>query len=169
MATKSGLGARSRDMEPFRAFRNQIDSYFEDWFGRNMSGVLAPRIDVTESNNEVLLSTELPGVEQKDIDISLVGDRLTIKGEKRSEHEDKKNEQGRVVHRIERSYGAFERTVTLPYTAEPGLISAEFQDGVLRIRVRKPHDAKQHAEAHKIEVRGPGGGSAPAKEVPPGM
>jgi HSP20 family protein len=99
------------------------------------------------------LTVELPGVDEKDIDVSLVGDQLTIKGEKKSEHEDKKDEAGRVYHRVERSYGAFQRTMTVPYRIDPDQVSAEFKDGVLKIHLPKPADAIGQSKARKIEVR----------------
>jgi len=88
----------------------------------------------TKAKKAVTLTAELPGVTEKDIDVSLVGDQLTIKGEKRSEHEEKKEMEGHVVHRTERSYGAFQRTITVPYKG-PILnqVSADVKDGVLRI------------------------------------
>jgi HSP20 family molecular chaperone IbpA len=82
-------------------------------------GILAPRIDVAEDGQSVTLTAELPGVSENDIDVSIVGDQLTIKGEKRSEHEDKKESEGFAVHRRERSYGAFQRTITIPYQIDP--------------------------------------------------
>jgi HSP20 family protein len=154
MASKSWLPSpRNRDIEPFRAFKTQLDSYFEDWFGRSIGGVLAPRMDVAETDTEVVLTAELPGVEEKDIEVSLVGDRLTIKGEKKSEQMDQQDQNGRVIHRMERSYGSFQRTMTVPYAVDPGRVSAEFRDGVLKIRLPKPEDAQRQLEAHKIEVK----------------
>ena len=82
-------GERSGDVEHFRGFKNQVDSLFEDWFGRSMGGVLAPRLDVTEEDKAVTITAELPGVKENEIEVSLVGDQLTLKGEKRSEHESK--------------------------------------------------------------------------------
>ena len=157
-------GERNRDVEHFRGFKTQIDTLFEDWFGRSMGGVLAPRVDVAEDEKAVTLTAELPGVNEKDIDVSLVGDQLTIKGEKRSEHEEKKDVEGHVVHRTERSYGAFQRTITLPYQIDPNQVSADFKDGVLRITLPKPPDAIAQKEGQKIEVnkRGFGGGPTPA-------
>jgi hypothetical protein len=73
----------------------------------------------------------LPGVNEKEIEVSLVGDQLTIKGEKRSDHDEKKEAEGRTVHRTERSYGAFQRTLTVPYQVDAGQVSAQFRDGVL--------------------------------------
>jgi HSP20 family protein len=159
-------GDRTRDVEHFRGFKTQVDTLFEDWFGRSMGGVLAPRLDVAEDERAVTLTAELPGVNEKDIDVSLVGDQLTIKGEKRSEHEEKKELEGHAVHRTERSYGAFQRTITVPYKVDANQVSADFKDGVLRITLPKPPDAIAQKEGQKIEVnkpsRGFGGGPAPA-------
>src|SRR5436309_9972278 len=102
MAGKSWFpawGDRNRDVEHFRGFKTQIDSLFEDWFGRSTGGVLAPSVDVAEDEKAVTLSAELPGVDEKDIDVSLVDDQLTIRGEKRSEHNEKKEEEGLTLHR----------------------------------------------------------------------
>ena len=134
-------GDRQRDVEHFRGFKSQIDSMFEDWFGRSMGGVLAPRVDIAEDDTAVTLTAELPGVKEADIEVSLVGDQLSIKGEKRSEHDEKKDMEGRTVHRMERSYGAFQRTLTLPYQVDPAQVSAQFRDGVLTISLPKPPDA----------------------------
>src|SRR6476619_593003 len=81
MAKKSWLpvwGERNRDVEHFGRFKSQVDSLFEDWFGRSMGGVLAPRMDVAEDEKAVTLTAELPGVKESDIEVSLVGDQLTI-------------------------------------------------------------------------------------------
>ena len=100
MANKSWLlwGDRNRNVD-FGRFKGQVDSLFEDWFGRTMGGVLAPRMDVAEDEEAVTLTAELPGVKENDIEVSLVGDQLTIKGEKRSEHDEKKEMGGRITAR----------------------------------------------------------------------
>jgi len=155
MANKSWFptwGERHRDVEHFRGFKNQIDSLFEDWFGRSMGGVLAPRVDIAEDDRAVTLTAELPGVKQADIEVSLVGDQLSIKGEKRSEHDESKEMEGRTVHRMERSYGAFQRTLTLPYQVDPAQVSAQFRDGVLTISLPKPPDAVTQKQGRKIEI-----------------
>jgi HSP20 family protein len=160
MANKSWFpvwGERGRDVEHFRGFKNQIDSLFEDWFGRSMGGVLAPRVDVTEDDKAVTLTAELPGVRESDIEVSLVGDQLTLRGEKRSEHETKKESEGGggALHRMERSYGAFQRTITVPYRVDPSQVSAQFRDGVLTITLPKPADATAQRQGHKIEINKP--------------
>jgi HSP20 family protein len=144
-----------RDLDPFfRGFRTQLDTLFEDWFGRSMGGALAPRVDVSETGKEMTLKVELPGVDEKDIDISLSGNQLTIKGEKKSEHEEKKDsEEGRVFHRVERSFGAFQRTMTIPFDVEPDKVSADFKDGVLTVTLPKPEGAGEQPETRRIQVR----------------
>ena len=145
-----------RELDPFfRGFRTQLDSLFEDWFGRSMGGTLAPRVDVSETAQDVTLKVELPGVDEKDIDVSLSGNQLTIKGEKKSEHEEKQDGEngGRLFHRVERSFGAFQRTMTVPFDVEPGKVSADFKDGVLTIKLPKPADAAKQPQSHRIEVK----------------
>lgn len=157
-------GERSRDAEQFRGFKTQIDSLFEDWFGRSMGGVLAPRLDVAEDEKAVIVTAELPGVRDTDLEVSLVRDELTIKGEKRSEHDEKKEVEGHTLHRTERSYGAFQRTITVPYEIDPEHVSAQFKEGVLTVTLPKPPDALAQKQGRKIEVNkaGPGvGGPGP--------
>src|SRR5262249_727400 len=101
MANKSWFpswGEGQQDVDHFRGFKSQIDWLFEDWFGRSIGGVLAPRVDVAEDGNAVTVTAELPGVKEGDIEVALVGDRLSIKGEKRSEHTET-GEAGRL-HRM---------------------------------------------------------------------
>lgn len=162
MPNKSWLPAwsdRNRDVEHFGRIKSQVDSLFEDWFGRSMGGVLAPRMDVAEDETTVTLTAELPGVKESDIEVSLVGDQLTIKGEKRSEHDEKKEAEGRTIHRVERSYGGFQRTLTVPYRIDPGQVSAQFEDGVLTITLPKPADAVAQRQGTKIEVKKAGRGA----------
>jgi HSP20 family protein len=142
-----------RELDPFRGFRTQLDSLFEDWFGRNMGGTLAPRINVSETGKDMTVTVELPGVEEKDIEVSMSGNQLTIKGEKKSEEEEKKDEKGRVFHRVERSYGAFRRTMTVPFDVEPDKVSAQFKDGVLTVSLPRPESATVAPQARRIEVK----------------
>jgi HSP20 family protein len=155
MANKSWFptwSERHREAEQFRGFKTQIDSLFEDWFGRSMGGVLAPRVDISEDAAAVTITAELPGVNEGDIEVSLIGDQLTLKGEKRSQHEQKGDMEGCTVHRMERSYGAFQRTLTIPYQIDPAQVSAQFHDGVLTVTVPKPPDALAQREGRKIEI-----------------
>ena len=168
MANKSWFPARAdrpRDAEHFRGFKSQVDSLFEDWFGRSMGGVLAPRVDIAENEKAVVLTAELPGVKEEDIEVSLVADQLSIKGEKRAEHEDKTETEGRTVHRMERSYGAFQRTLTVPYQVDPAQVSAQFRDGVLTIILPKPPDAMAQKQGRKIAINATPGPTGPGEST----
>ena len=79
-----------------------------------------PRVNISETDKDMLITAELPGVDQKDIDITVSGDQLLIKGEKKSEVEEKKDEKGRAFHRVERSFGSFQRLMSLPYEVRSG-------------------------------------------------
>ena len=157
MSDKSWMpaGWGSRELDPvFRGFRTQLDNLFEDWFGRIIGGTLAPRMNVSETAKDMRLTFELPGVAESDIDVSLAGNELTVKGEKKPEQDEKKDQaEGRVFHRVERSHGAFQRTIPLPFDVEPDKVSAEFKDGVLTITVSKPEGAGQQPQARRIEVK----------------
>jgi HSP20 family protein len=116
----------------------------------------------------ITVTAELPGVSENDIDVSVRDDQLTIRGEKRSEHEDKKESEGRVLHKVERSYGAFQRTLTLPYRVDPDQVAATFKDGVLKITLTKPADAQAQKQGRKIAVtKTPSSPSMPPPSTPP--
>jgi len=100
------------------------------------------RVDMHEDKGGVTVSAELPGVKEEDINVSLYHDMLTIKGEKRS----KKEEKGESYYMSERSFGSFTRSLRLPYDVEANKVEAEFEGGVLSIRIPRP---KSHAEAEK--------------------
>lgn len=157
MATSSWLpslfGDRKDQADPFLALRKQMDDVLDGFF-KGAPGTFLPTVDVSETDKEIRIVAELPGVERKDIDVTLVGNQLTIKGEKRSEHEEKgeKDEKsGRQYHRVERSFGSFQRTMSLPYDIDPSAISADFKDGVLTLTAAKPAEAV--AKARKIEIK----------------
>jgi HSP20 family protein len=140
----------SRQQDPFMTLRNQMDRLFDtfgDWPGEASSDI-RPRIDVCETDKELDIDAELPGMEDKDIDVTLSGDLLTIRGEKKFEHqENKKN-----FHVSERSYGSFSRSIQLPFDADPKNVSAKFDKGVLHIAIPKPEHVA--AKTAKIPVKG---------------
>lgn len=115
------------------------------WEAASEAFVWAPQIDFSEENGTFVLTAELPGVEPSEVDIEIEGSVLTIKGEKKlhREHEDER------VQISERRYGAFERRLTLPSSADPEKITAESHQGVLRIRIAK----RAEARGKKIEVK----------------
>jgi HSP20 family protein len=112
----------SRDIwEPFSSLRRDMERLFED-FSRDFGGgppatggmAMAPRVDVSESDTELKIEAELPGIDEKDVEVTLSDGRLTIKGEKKQEKEEKKKD----YHLVERSYGSFVRSLALLSTAE---------------------------------------------------
>jgi HSP20 family protein len=90
-------------------------------------------VDVTDTDKEVKVCAEIPGVDAKDIDVSVEDGRLTIKGEKKCEQEEKEKGQ----YRMERSYGSFERSIPLPTDVDESKAKAEFKKGVLRLTLPK--------------------------------
>ena len=124
-------------------FKKEMDRLFERflepaWAEMPALGEWEPKIDVTETKDTVTVKAELPGVEQKDIAISLQDNILTIKGEKEEEQEEK----DKRYHRVERSYGAFSRAMRLPAAVDAGKASAAFKDGVVTISLPKAPEAK---------------------------
>jgi HSP20 family protein len=112
-----------------------------DW----MTGDLTTSLDVSESDNEMRVQVDVPGIQPEDIDIQLSGNTLTIRGERKEEEEKK----GRTFYRIERLTGRFSRSVTLPYEVDEGNIEAHQQGGVLTITLPKA----ETAQIKKIEVK----------------
>jgi HSP20 family protein len=105
----------------------------------------APTVDVIETPEEFQIKAELPEVKKEDVKVSVDGGILRIEGERRQE----KEEKGKKYHRIERSYGSFLRTFTLPDNVDEGKVQADFKDGVLNVRLRKAEKAKPKS----IEVK----------------
>lgn len=97
----------------------------------------APEVDIIESEKEYLIKAELPEIKKEDVKVSVEKGVLTIQGERKQE----KEEKGKKFHRIERSYGAFERSFTLPDDADEERVSAEFKDGVLSVHLAKSEKA----------------------------
>lgn len=141
----------------FGPLQREIDRLFEDFTrGLNVVGpqgqsTLMPKVDVTETDKEIVLTAELPGLERKDIDISLEDNVLTIRGEKKVEEE--KKDEKKNYHVSERSYGMFYRALELPAGIDPKSIQATMSNGVLKITIPKP----ARSEAQKIEVKEVGG------------
>ncbi|TAK09970.1 MAG: Hsp20/alpha crystallin family protein [Candidatus Manganitrophaceae bacterium] len=96
-----------------------------------------PEVDIIESEKEYLIKAELPEIKREEVKVSVEKGVLTIQGERKQE----KEEKGKKFHRIERSYGAFERSFTLPDDADEGKVSAEFKDGVLSVHLAKSEKA----------------------------
>ena len=146
------LSEMSEEGSPLSSLRKQIDNLFEDFGGDApfASGDFTVRTNVSETDEAVTVTAELPGIELDDIDVSVAGNQLTVSGEKKSEKEEKSDEEGREFHRIERRSGSFRRLVTLPFEIEPGTVEAATKDGVLTVSVPKPPEAVKKSQ--RIEV-----------------
>jgi len=131
-------------MNPYSALQKEIDRVFDafaSWPAEAAGAEFRPRLEVSESDGAIVVSAELPGVEEKDIHVSIADNILTIRGEKRAE----KDEKSRNMRLIERSYGAFERSLSLPEGVEADRIAARLEKGVLRVEIPRPAGAKEKA------------------------
>jgi len=141
-----------REENPFAAFHRDMNRLFEElWRGFDLSsafgevwGSFSPRVDVDETDTEVRVTAELPGLEEKDVEVQLTDDALILKGERREEHEDR-NHGWR-----ERSYERFERSIPLPCEVDADHVSAQFKNGVLTARLPKSAKAREHRKRIQI-------------------
>ena len=140
----------------FSALHREIDRVFSE-FNRGFpklpelwGGALKPSMDVKDTDTAIEVSVELPGLSEKDVDVSVTERVLTVSGEKKSETE-RKDEN---YHVMERSYGKFSRSVTLPFAPDAKKVEAKFANGVLTVTVAKPPEAKSAAK--KITVKAAG-------------
>jgi HSP20 family protein len=133
-------------------FRREMDRLFERFLGERPGMDLpalgwSPRLDLSETKDSITVKAELPGLEAKDLEISMSGNTLTIKGEKKQEKEEKDEHR----HVVERAYGAFARVVELPAPVAPEKVKAAFRSGVLTITLPKTDEAKRKAIPIKVE------------------
>ncbi|MBD3665408.1 Hsp20/alpha crystallin family protein [Sulfitobacter aestuariivivens] len=111
------------------------------------AGSSFPAIDVVETDDAIEVSAEVPGVKEDDLDVTVSGELLVLKGEKSADHEEK--QEGH--HRIERRYGSFRRQIPLGFTPDDGAVKADFSDGILKLSIAKPPAAK--AAVQKINIK----------------
>jgi HSP20 family protein len=146
--------------EPFRdlvSLRDRMDRLFGEGFGRGWpaeedltTGVWNPPVDVYETADSIVMKADLPDVPKDDVDISVHGNVLTIRGERKREQEVKEKD----FYRMERSYGSFTRSFTLPGTVDPEKIEAGFTGGVLTVSLPKREESKP--KQIKVKVSGNG-------------
>lgn len=149
------LAARREPENPFFALQHRMNRMFDDFLGepfdlfgmREQANVFMPPMNLSETEKEIIITADLPGVEEKDLDISVTKDELTIKGEKKSESEEK----GKDFYRMERSYGSFSRTIALPKGIDESKINAELKKGVLRLTI--PKTAESAVERKKVQIK----------------
>ena len=131
-------------------FRREMDSLFERFMGgrpftRRLREEWLPSVDISETKNDLVVKAELPGLDPKDIDVSITGNVLTIKGEKKEEKEEKDEQR----HYMERYHGSFQRSFQLPAEVKSDKIDASFDKGVLKVTLPKTEQAKKK----EIEIK----------------
>ena len=136
--------------DPFARMGLRMNSLFDDFFGESGTQLAeySPRTDVVEDEKHFEVSCELPGLDEKDISVSLTDEILTIEGEKKYESED--NEKG--YHHIERSYGSFKRVIPFSSEIDSENAKAEFKKGLLKITL--PKIAEEESKTKQIPVKG---------------
>lgn len=148
-----------RQLRPWRGgrdvdrLRHEMDTLFERFFREPFAvfapsvpeAMIVPEIDVSETEVEVVVRCELPGVEPQDVDINVSGDVLTIRGEKKVSAEEQKEN----FHLMERDWGRFSRSVMLPQHVQPEKVAAHYKNGILKIVLPKAAEAR----ARKIEIK----------------
>jgi len=146
---------RGDDVHPFLTLHREMNRLFDDVFSRFETGMPSllgrsgwPSIEAVETDKDVRVSAELPGMDEKDVEVLVDEDALTIRGEKKAETEDKERRFS------ERYYGRFERVIPLPLTVEQDKIEASFNNGVLTITL--PKSAKAQEKAKRIPIDGKG-------------
>jgi len=118
---------------------DRLNRMFSEFYGQSFARGWMPAVDVYENDNhEVVIKAELPEMKKEEIGVTFENGVLTLTGERKAEHETTKDR----VHRIERQYGTFSRSFTLPATVDPAKINAAYKDGVLTIRVPQREEAK---------------------------
>jgi len=130
--------------DPFRdlaALQNRMNRLFEEQYGGRedlTTGAFVPPVDIYEDEHGITLKLEVPGVDQKDLDIKVENNVLSVSGERKFEKEEKEEN----FHRVERRYGSFTRSFTLPNTVSTEDVQADYDSGVLKIRLAKRAEAK---------------------------
>jgi HSP20 family protein len=154
----SMASSRHDDMpDPLVSLRRDLDRMFDDVFN-NLGGGLrgsdadwrsvTPTIDVAEDDKQVVVTAELPELDEKDLEVTLSGDVLTIRGEKRAEQEESK---GGATH-IDRRFGSFARSIRLPFEVRDEKVDARYDKGVLTIRVPKPPEARRATRRNEAKA-----------------
>lgn len=155
--SERNVPATHDERHPFLSLQNEVNRLFNNFWGSwdVMPGVnwlsarvgFSPRVNVGETAAAVVVTAELPGMDEKDVTVELQNGRLTLSGEKHEEHEEKKKD----YTRLERSYGSFTRTIDLPAEIDEAKAAASFKKGVLTVTL--PKTAAARAARKRIEVK----------------
>lgn len=134
-----------------KELRREVDSVYDRFFEPDFlpstlfgKGKWGPKLDISEGRKDIIVKAEIPGIEAKDLDISIDGRRLNIRGEKKQEQ----TEEEETYYRVERSYGYFNRTIELPSEVDPNKVDASYKKGILKIKLRKT----KSSETKRIKV-----------------
>jgi HSP20 family protein len=141
----------ARELDTLQTDLNRVfDAFFG---GREANGVTRrwiPAMDLVETDDHLVLRADLPGLDQEDVEIEVKDNVLTVSGERRAEQEESSN----GYHRVERSYGRFSRSLSLPQGVDADQVQAEFDKGVLEVRIPKPAERKPHRVQIGASVEG---------------
>lgn len=159
--SRMSSGSMTRENDPFARMHEQMNQLFDSFFGDagwsmdrplvdGSRALMQPQLDIFETDKEYRLSVEMPGVERDDIDLSVDDDALVIRARKERRSEDAKEDQ---YHRVERTYGRYERMLTLPVDADTDNIGAELRNGVLEVTIPRRDDIET-ASGKRIEIKG---------------
>lgn len=131
----------------FSSFQDEMNRVLDNFFNRESSYGMdwRPIVDVAETESDITVKAEIPGIDPKEVEISITGDILTLKGEKKEEKEN----TGKSYHRVESSYGSFKRVINLPVSVDVDKVTAEGKNGILEITLPK----KEESRAKKINVK----------------
>jgi HSP20 family protein len=137
----------TRDLDTLQTDVNRV---FDAFFGDRTARRWVPAIDLVETDDNFVLKVDLPGLEKDDVEIEVKDGLLTVSGERKAEHEERKD----GYHRIERAHGAFSRSLTLPQGVDADQVQADFDKGVLEVRIPKPAERKPHRVQIGASVNG---------------
>lgn len=132
--------------QPFEdrlSLRREMDRLFDNFLGteyKSTNGNWLPEVDMSETDDEIIVKMDIPGMEQKDIKVAMSGDYLNVTGERKEEKEEKKKH----YYSLERKLGMFERSIPIPTTVDPAKIKAEYNKGVLEVHLPRTPEAKPH-------------------------
>jgi HSP20 family protein len=149
---------RWRPFRDFLTIQDEMNRLFDDFFGRSAGSIgpatrteweeaWSPSVDVSETKDNVIVNAEIPGMSKEDVKVTVQDNILTLSGEKKQEKEEKNGS----YHRIERSYGSFRRSFTLPTFVQADKVKAAYKDGILKITLPKTEEVKSKEIPISIE------------------
>ena len=159
VTSKGQSNVPSRYQDPFQSFRSEVDRLFDSFLGGLPSLTsfrqgfpsgpgMTPTLDIKENEKEITVKADLPGMDEKDINLTIHNGLLSLRGEKKSEHTDQRDN----YHVMERSYGSFQRSIRLPETIDEDKAEARFDKGVLTITL--PKRPETVSAQKKIQIKG---------------